>query len=53
MCLEMEAQCSDGGMGLECLQSDDSYSLDVFGDIDTLIADLPDFAAMPPRPTKC
>ena len=31
-------------MGPECLQSDDSSSLDAFGDIDALIADLPDFA---------
>ena len=34
-------------MGPECLQSDDSSSLDAFGDIDTLIADLPHFATTP------
>ena len=44
MCFEMEAQSSGGDIGPECLQSDDSYSLDVFGDIDALIADLTDFA---------
>ena len=34
-------------MGPECLQSNDSSSLDAFGDIDVLIADLPDFATTP------
>ena len=34
-------------MGPECLQSDDSSSLDAFGDIDVLIANLPDFATTP------
>ena len=47
MCFEMEEQCSGGGMGPEYLQSDDSSSLDVFGDIEALIADLPDFATTP------
>ena len=47
MCFEMEEQCSGGGMGPECLQSDDSSSLDAFSDIDALIADLPDFATTP------
>ena len=40
MCFEMEAQSSGGDIGPECSQSDDSYSLDVFGDVDELIADL-------------
>ena len=53
MCFEMEAQSSGGDIGPECLQSDDSYSLDAFGDIDALIVDLPDFAGTPPRPTEC
>ena len=30
----MEAQSSGGDIGPECLQSDDSYSLDAFGDIE-------------------
>ena len=34
-------------MGPECLQSDNSSSLEAFGDIDALIADLPDFATTP------
>ena len=33
MCFEMEAQSLGGDIGPECLQSDDSYSLDAFGDI--------------------
>ena len=37
MCFEMEAQGLGGDIGPECLQSDDSYSLDAFGDIDVLI----------------
>ena len=53
MCFEMEAQCSGSDIGPECLQSDDSYSLDAFGDMDALIAYLPDFAGMPPRTTEC
>ena len=46
MCFEMEVQSSGDDIGPECLQSDDSYSLDAFGD-------LPDFAGMPPRTTEC
>ena len=42
MCFEMEAQSLGGDIGPECLQSDDSYSLDAFSDIDALILDLPD-----------
>ena len=53
MCFEMEAQSLGGDIGPECLQSDDSYSLDAFGDIDALIVDLPDFAGTPPRMPKC
>ena len=53
MCFEMEVQSSGGDISPECLQSDDSYSLDTFGDIDALIADLPDFAATPPPTTEC
>ena len=53
MCFEMEAQSSGGDIGPECLQSDYSYSLDVFSDIDALIVDLPDFAGTPPQPTEC
>ena len=34
-------------MGPECLQSDDSSSLDAFGDIPALIADIHDFATTP------
>ena len=34
LCFEMEAQSSGGDIGQECLQSDDSYSLDAFGDIE-------------------
>ena len=52
MCFEMEAQSSGGDIGPECLQSD-NFSLDAFGDIDALIADLPDFAGTPPRTTEC
>ena len=48
MCFEMEAQSSGGDIGPECLQSNDSYSLDVFGDIDGLIVDLLEFATTPP-----
>ena len=48
----MEAQSSSGDIGPECLQSDDSYSLDVFSDTDALIADLPDFVGMPPHTTE-
>ena len=47
MCFEMEAQSSGGDIGPECLQSDDNFSLDAFGDINALIADLPDFATTP------
>ena len=53
MCFEIEAQSSGGDIGAECLQSDDSYSLDAFGDIDRLIADLLEFATTPPRTTEC
>ena len=53
MYFEMEAQSLGGDIGPECLQSDDSNSLDAFGDIDALIADLPDFAGMPPRMIEC
>ena len=53
MCFEMEMQSSGGDKGPECLQSDDSYSLDALGDIDALIVDLPDFAGTPPRTTEC
>ena len=50
----MEAQSLvSGDIGPQCLQNDNSYSLDTFGDIDVLIADLPDFEAMPPCMTKC
>ena len=52
MCFEMEAQSSGGDIGPECLQSNDSYSLDVFGDIDGLIVDLLEFATTPPRTTE-
>ena len=52
MCFEMEAQSSGGDIGPECSQSDDSYSLDVFGDVDELIADLLEFATTPPRTTE-
>ena len=53
MCFEMEAQSLGGDIGPECLQSDDSYSLDTFGDIYALILDLPDRAGTPPRTTEC
>ena len=53
MCFEMEAQSLGGDIGPECLQSNDSYSLDAFGDIDGLIADLFEFATTPPRTTEC
>ena len=53
MCFEMEAQSSGGDIGPECPQSDNSYSLDAFGDIDALTVDLPDFAGTPPRTTEC
>ena len=53
MCFEMEVQSSGGDIGPECLQTDDIYSLDTFSDIDTLIADLPDFAGMPLHTIKC
>ena len=48
----MEAQSSSSDIGLvspEWLQSDGSFSFDAFGDIDALMADLPDFAATPVR----
>ena len=48
MYFEMEAQSSGGDIG-----PDDNFSLDAFGDIDALIADLPDFAGTPPRTTEC
>ena len=32
MCFEKEAQSLGGGIGPDCLQSNDSYSLDAFGD---------------------
>ena len=47
----MEAQISSVDIGLvslEWLQSDDSFSFEAFGDIDELMANLPDFAATPP-----
>ena len=53
MCFEMEAQSSGGDIGPECPQSDNSYSLDAFGDIDALTVDLPDFAGTPSRTTEC
>jgi len=53
VCFEMEAQSSGGDIGPECLQSNDSYSLYAFGDIDALMADLPDFAGVPPCTTEC
>ena len=53
MCFEMEAQSLGGDIGPECLQSDDSYSLNAFGDIDALIADLLEFATAPPTTTEC
>ena len=53
MCFEIEAQSSGGGIGPECLQSNDSYSLDVFGDIDGLIVDLLEFVTTPPCTTEC
>ena len=49
----MENNADACDTGPECLQSDNSYSLDAFGDIDTLIADLLEFATMPPRMTEC
>ena len=52
MCFEMEAQSSGGDIGPECLQSNDSYSLDAFGDIDGLIAYLLEFATTPPHTTE-
>ena len=52
MCFEMEAQSSGSDIGPECLQSDDSYGLDAFGDVDELIADLLEFATTPPRTTE-
>ena len=42
-----------GDIGPECLQSNDSNSLNAFGDIDALMADLPDFAGAPPCTTEC
>ena len=54
LCFEMEAQSSSVDIGLvspEWLQSDDSFSFEAFGDIDELMANLPDFAATPPRPS--
>ena len=53
MWFEMEVQSSGGDIGPECLQSDDSYSLEAFTDIDGLIVDLLEFVTMPPRMTKC
>ena len=50
---EMEAQSLGGDIGPECLQSDDSHSLNAFGDIDALIADLLEFATTPPTTTEC
>ena len=50
MCFEMEAQSSGGDIGPECLQSDDSYSLDAFSDIDALIADLHSYLTLQPCP---
>ena len=46
----MEVQSSSGDIGLvslEWLQSDDSFSFEAFGNIDELMANLPDFAATP------
>jgi len=54
LCFEMEAQSLSGDIGLvspEWLQSDDSFSFEAFGDIDELMANLPDFAATPPHPS--
>ena len=48
----MEAQSSGGDIGPECLQSNDSYSLDAFGDVDGLIADLIEFATRPSHTTE-
>ena len=53
MWFEMEVQSSGGDIGPECLQSDDSYSLEAFTDIDGLIADLLEFVTTPPRTTEC
>ena len=53
MCFEMEAQSLGGDIGPEFLQSNDSYSLDAFGDIDALILDLPDPCGHAPRTTEC
>ena len=52
----MEAQSSNvdihvGLVSLEWLQSDDSFSFEAFSDIDELMANLPDFAAMPTHPS--
>ena len=49
----MENNADACDTGPECPQSDNSYSLDAFGDIDTLIADLLEFVTMPPRTTEC
>ena len=46
----MEAQGLGGDIGPERLQSDDSYGLDTFGDIDTLIADLCSYLTLWPHP---
>ena len=49
----MEAQTLSNDIGSvspEWLQSDDSFSFNAFGDVDVLMADLPDFAATPPHP---
>ena len=56
LCFEMEAQSSNvdihvGLVSLEWLQSDDSFSFEAFGDIDELMANLPDFAATPTHPS--
>ena len=48
----MEAQSLSVDIGLvspEWLQSDDSFSFEAFGDIDELMANLPDFVATPPH----
>ena len=50
----MEAKSLNSDIGLvspKWLQSDDSFSFDTLGNIDALMADLPDFAAMSPCPS--
>ena len=50
MCFEMEAYSSGGDIGPECLQSNDSYSLNAFGDLDVMIADQDSNLTLRPHP---